>query len=584
MAQDNPFSADNPFATSTVNGTVPAAGGAWGSNGGGAWGGGGAADYAAPPPADIAVSSGGGGGGSKAAGRKEADLSKREAELNKREAELRRLELEIRNNPGAKSTKNWPRFCPVLHHDIAGEIPAQSQVPVRRAYWAYLGLIWCLFFNFVGATALLITDGKAIASWLWASIWMVGGIPGAYFMWYSRLYNAAIKDSAFGYAMFFAGFFANLAFSVWSAVGPPFLAEKSHTGYISAINRMNDNTGVGIVYFIGAAFWTLESMWSLWVYKLVYRAFRGQGMSAAQAAAQPPAAAGVHQQAGDINHSPSTKRKLSSAAVRADLVAHIRGLAETCGAVPDICKRRAPGEPDPTAGIQVADWDELRQRKDLDLLQAFPAPGLHPSTFVPTSQMAPAADAAAAAAAQLPLPVAMVPAGGGGGPLEPSLLQRCLAGSGAGSGTLPAAEPQPRPGVRTVGKVTKANKQKAGGRTFTSKYRGVHQTFPTRRWEAQFRRNGKPTSLGCFDHEEQAARAYDKMMLWCELHNAAGVKGGITNFDQSDYEADMGFLGSCTQDELVQLLRSDGRRQAAQRMLKQKRDGAALYHGESDED
>ena len=36
---------------------------------------------------------------------------------------------------------------------------------------------------------------------------------------YARLYNAAIKDSAFGYAIFFAGFFANLAFSVWSAVG-----------------------------------------------------------------------------------------------------------------------------------------------------------------------------------------------------------------------------------------------------------------------------------------------------------------------------------------------------------------------------
>lgn len=43
-----------------------------------------------------------------------------QAELNRREAELRRLELEIRNNPGAKSTKNWPRFCPVVHHDIAG--------------------------------------------------------------------------------------------------------------------------------------------------------------------------------------------------------------------------------------------------------------------------------------------------------------------------------------------------------------------------------------------------------------------------------------------------------------------------------
>lgn len=36
------------------------------------------------------------------------------------------------------------------------------------------------------------------------------------------------------------------------------------------------------------------------------------------------------------------------------------------------------------------------------------------------------------------------------------------------------------------------------------------------------------------------------------------------------------------QDELVQLLRSDGRRQAAQRMMKQKRDGQAVqYRGSS---
>lgn len=38
-------------------------------------------------------------------------------------------------------------------------------------------------------------------------------------------------------------------------------------------------------------------------------------------------------------------------------------------------------------------------------------------------------------------------------------------------------------------KVTKVVKAKGhtNGRTFTSKYRGVHQTFPTKRWEAQFR-------------------------------------------------------------------------------------------------
>jgi hypothetical protein len=49
----------------------------------------------------------------------------------------------------------------------------------------------------------------------------------------------------------------------------------------------------------------------------------------------------------------------------------------------------------------------------------------------------------------------------------------------------------------SVPKITRAAKVKGqGSRTYTSKFRGVHQTFPTRRWEAQFRKNGKPTSLG----------------------------------------------------------------------------------------
>lgn len=36
---------------------------------------------------------------------------------------------------------------------------------------------------------------------------------------YMRLYNAAIKDSAFGYAVFFACFMGHLVFVGWSAIG-----------------------------------------------------------------------------------------------------------------------------------------------------------------------------------------------------------------------------------------------------------------------------------------------------------------------------------------------------------------------------
>ena len=61
-------------------------------------------------------------------------------------------------------------------------------------------------------------------------------------------------------------------------------------------------------------------------------------------------------------------------------------------------------------------------------------------------------------------------------------------GSGGGGGSRSHVVPK-------VAKVVKS-KSNSSGRTYTSKFRGVHQTFPTKRWEAQFRRNGKPTSLG----------------------------------------------------------------------------------------
>jgi hypothetical protein len=209
----------------------------------------------------------------------------------------------------------------------------------------------------------------------------------------------------------------------------------------------------------------------------------------------------------------------------------IKARAAGFAAVPPIFLRRAAAEPDlaQELGVQVHDWAELRRRREFDMLQAYGAAALHPG-FVPT----------------------------------------------AGGGALAARfDSYDRPGLRPMAKMMKTSKAKGTttGRTYTSKYRGVHQTFPTRRWEAQFRRSGKPTSLGCFDHEEEAARAYDKMMLWCELHHATGVKGGVTNFDPGEYEPDVPWLQQVTQDELVQILRSDGRRQAAQRMVRHKRDG-----------
>ncbi|KAL6781260.1 hypothetical protein ACKKBG_A10420 [Auxenochlorella protothecoides x Auxenochlorella symbiontica] len=283
---DNPFN-DNPFGRNQTNGSQAASAGPWATeSSAGAWGTGAPAAtpawaedvttsaFAAPAPMlNDTVPAAPGVKNTKT----EKNLDKREADLNRREAELRRLEQELRAG-GAGSLKNWPPYCAFTYHDIRAEIPQPLQGMVRSAYWAYLGLVLCLFFNFVGTAAYLIgVDGGGIAAFLWGGLYMLGGVPLAWFLWYRRVYSAAMKDSAFQYGLFFAMYMAHLIFVGWSVVAPPILNSSSHTGFWEAINVISDNTGVGVMYFIGAALWAVEFLWSFWVLKLVYSCFRGQG-------------------------------------------------------------------------------------------------------------------------------------------------------------------------------------------------------------------------------------------------------------------------------------------------------------------
>jgi hypothetical protein len=52
------------------------------------------------------------------------------------------------------------------------------------------------------------------------------------------------------------------------------------------------------------------------------------------------------------------------------------------------------------------------------------------------------------------------------------------------------------------------------------------------------------------------------MMVWCELHQSKLTKTGIPNFDPEEYAADIEWLQEISQDDLLEHLRSEGRRQA----------------------
>ncbi len=44
---------------------------------------------------------------------------------------------------------------------------------------------------------------------------------------------------------------------------------RSHTGFIACISAFKANKFVGVLYVIGGAAWTVESLLSIWVLKLV---------------------------------------------------------------------------------------------------------------------------------------------------------------------------------------------------------------------------------------------------------------------------------------------------------------------------
>ena len=258
-------------------------GGAWPNPAAGAttsaWG------AAAPPPSSapptIGVSD------DRALASARAALDARERDMAAREAALSRAEADVRRGGGGGGRgggsgpdKNWPRCCPVVHHDIAGEIPASAQGAIRAAYWAYLGLVFCLLFN-TGAVfvrfAVHKLDPTKLPSFLMAAIYLCAGVPGAWLLWYARVYNAAIKDRALTYAFFFLAFGAHLIFCAWTAIAPPIAGGNAHAGFITGVTNLSTSAPVGGVYLASGCLWSLETLWSVWVLRSVYAAFRGQG-------------------------------------------------------------------------------------------------------------------------------------------------------------------------------------------------------------------------------------------------------------------------------------------------------------------
>uniref|UniRef100_M4F367 Secretory carrier-associated membrane protein n=1 Tax=Brassica campestris TaxID=3711 RepID=M4F367_BRACM len=206
---------------------------------------------------------------------KQRKLADWEAELRKKEMDIKRREDAIAKSGVQIDEKNWPPFFPIIHHDIANEIPVHAQKLQYLAFASWLGIVLCLVFNVI-ATMVCWIKGGGVKIFFLATIYALMGCPLSYVVWYRPLYRAMRTDSALKFGWFFFTYLIHIGFCIVAAIAPPiFFHGKSLTGVLAAIDVISDSVLAGIFYFIGFGLFCLESLLSLWVLQKIYLYFRG---------------------------------------------------------------------------------------------------------------------------------------------------------------------------------------------------------------------------------------------------------------------------------------------------------------------
>ncbi|KQJ84348.1 secretory carrier-associated membrane protein 6 [Brachypodium distachyon] len=213
--------------------------------------------------------------GTQGSNGKARELSSWESDLKRREADIKRREESLKNAGVPMEDKNWPPFFPIIHHDIANEIPANVQKLQYLAFASWLGIVLCLSWNFIAVIVCWIKEGDSKLFFL-ATIYALLGIPLSYLMWYRPLYRAMRTNSAFSFGWFFLCYLIHIGFCIIAAIAPPIVFQgKSLTGILAAIDTFSEHVIIGIFYFVGFALFCLETLLSIGVLQKVYMYFRG---------------------------------------------------------------------------------------------------------------------------------------------------------------------------------------------------------------------------------------------------------------------------------------------------------------------
>lgn len=190
-------------------------------------------------------------------------------------------------------------------------------------YYCWLGLCFCLFWNWICVCTILSTnDGNKVTSWWLALVFLILGPIVSMWSWYGTIYNAAKYTSNLRYEppppyvslpsrsyhthssyltlpslhpiiphpplsppsshlrywWFFFNYSIHVLWCIWCCIAVPILtAYWSFAGWVTAFTALTDYPTPGIFYVTCACLWSCLTAYSFWCLKDAWFFFRGLG-------------------------------------------------------------------------------------------------------------------------------------------------------------------------------------------------------------------------------------------------------------------------------------------------------------------
>lgn len=170
---------------------------------------------------------------------------------------------------------NWPcALYPITYHSITNEIPIQHQSFVRKHYWILKLTLFAYVWNFLTVFIMYIEGVAAATTVLFASLYVVFGIPGAWKLWYKAIYRAVGTDKRLKFLQYFFFCVCQLLFCMAAAIGVP---ETAMMGFLLMLDAMKINTACGICGILSFACWVAISVCLIGMLRRTYKLYKSRG-------------------------------------------------------------------------------------------------------------------------------------------------------------------------------------------------------------------------------------------------------------------------------------------------------------------